>query len=440
MKYFNLNSNLGLLRRMLRTEATREDQFSADLIGSFSLIGLPFLIFLLITQSIKHEGFIYIFLLMIAMASANLILLRYSKITISALGKSSNFIFFVSMLSFCHLQRTFFHGSFYWFIPSLVLCLLFLRLRYSILVLITYIVIILKSHYIYRSSGFSVPDNWNQIDFMNNLMINQIAAILFSFIILLLFFKNRERSVIELKEAHDRILSQQESMFHNSRLAELGEVAGGIAHEINNPLQVIAGNVQILQKENEKNSIDQLKAEKHLNKINETVLRISKIISTMRGYSRDGSKDEPEVFQVLVIVNEIHELVREKLKMKEISFEIIGQTEMKIKAKRVQVFQVLLNLINNSIDALESIDSKLIIVELKSDKYWDFISIIDSGLGIPSEIENKIFQPFFTTKPFGKGTGLGLSISYKILTDHNGLLFIDRDHGDSRLTLKIPNT
>ena len=126
--------------------------------------------------------------------------------------------------------------------------------------------------------------------------------------------------------------------------------------------------------------------------------------------------------------------------MNEISFEIIGQKDLKIKAKRVQIFQVLLNLINNSIDALEKCDTKIIIVELKSEKNWNNISVIDSGLGIPKEIEKKIFLPFFTTKPFGKGTGLGLSISYKILQDHHGQLIVDRSSGDSRMTLKLPNT
>ncbi|PIP93605.1 MAG: hypothetical protein COW00_03840 [Bdellovibrio sp. CG12_big_fil_rev_8_21_14_0_65_39_13] len=440
MKLFNLNFYLNLLRKLLRTEKNREDQFDADLIGSFSFFGLPFVIFLLITQATKHEGFVYIFITLISMAIINLLLLRYSKVPISFLGILSSYTLFFCMLAFCILQNTFFHGSFYWFIPSLIISLIFVKLRYSILILLSYLGVILYSHTMFRSRGFRVTDGWLEEDFMNNLMINQLAAILFSFVLLLLFFKNRERSIRELQEAHDRILSQQESMFHNSRLAELGEVAGGIAHEINNPLQVIAGNVQILQKEYKRETLDKEKAEKHLNKINETVLRISKIITTMRGYSRDGSRDEPEIFQVSLVIEEIHELVREKLKMNEISFEIIGQKDLKIKAKRVQIFQVLLNLINNSIDALEKCDTKIIIVELKSEKNWNNISVIDSGLGIPKEIEKKIFLPFFTTKPFGKGTGLGLSISYKILKDHHGQLIVDRSSGDSRMTLKLPNT
>ena len=107
MKLFNLNFYLNLLRKLLRTEKNREDQFDADLIGSFSFFGLPFVIFLLITQATKHEGFVYIFITLISMAIINLLLLRYSKVPISFLGILSSYTLFFCMLAFCILQNTY---------------------------------------------------------------------------------------------------------------------------------------------------------------------------------------------------------------------------------------------------------------------------------------------------------------------------------------------
>lgn len=440
MKYLNIDSFLAKLREFFRTEKNLESQFTTDLITSFSLFGLPLVIFLLITQATRHEGFVYIFISLIAMASANLILMKYSEVKTKTLGKFSCLTLFFSMLGFCFLQQTFFHGSFYWFVPSIIINLIFLRLRYSILILSIYIYVIIHSHILYRPRGFVVTSGWTEGDFMNNLMINQLAATLFSFVLLLLFFKNRDRSIKELENAHKQIIAQQQSMFHSSKLAELGEVAGGIAHEINNPLQVIAGNVQILQKENEKRSYDETKYAKHLAKISDTVLRISKIINTMRGYSRDGSQDNSEFIKVTSITTELSDFFMEKLKTKQIKLEIIGDLELQVFTKRVQLFQILLNLINNAIDALDEVEMKLIVIDLSQDKNWKYISVIDSGYGISKEIEDKIFQPFFTTKPFGKGTGLGLSISYKIMREHKGELYVDRTRGDSRMTIKFPNT
>ena len=227
-------------------------------------------------------------------------------------------------------------------------------------------------------------------------------------------------------------------------MAELGEVSGGIAHEINNPLTVIKANAQKINRELKCEGVSQEKIEKMANKIELTCDRIVKIIDGLKNYSRDASHDPLEKVSLSKLLGDIKEIFQEKTRYNMIEF-ILPQnnTNIFVKGRYGQLYQVLVNLINNSIyaqDDSEKVGTERYIklqIEMNIDDSLS-LKVIDSGPGIPLELKEKVFQPFFTTKPLGEGTGLGLSISYGLMREQNGALLYERINNETCFTLVIP--
>jgi two-component system NtrC family sensor kinase len=222
------------------------------------------------------------------------------------------------------------------------------------------------------------------------------------------------------------------------KFSALGEVAASIAHEINNPITVVSLQASSIDKSLEKNIIDKDDIQRRVLKIKNNVSRIEKIIKSLRFISRDAERDEFEKVPLGVIVEEIDSLFKETLKNKgiELNFKSLD-TNLMIRCKPVQIAQVFINLISNSIDALDAVESKWIKVSSTLDKNSVIIKVSDSGKNISSEIAEKIMEPFFTTKPSGKGTGLGLSITKKILESHGGsITLVTLPHTEFIITLK----
>lgn len=242
--------------------------------------------------------------------------------------------------------------------------------------------------------------------------------------------------------SNERRLKQQELLlFQASKMAGLGEMAGGLAHEINNPLAIIYGRAQqilgLLQRgENAPERLVPL-----VEKIMATVNRISRIIDGLRSFARDGARDAPEAADIRVIVRETVELCQARFHSKAVQLrqaEITGDVVFECRA--VQIEQVLLNLLNNAYDAVCDLGDERRWVEIRVRNESDrlVICVLDGGPGVSPEIEARIFEPFFTTKEVGKGTGLGLSISKGIVEGHGGRMYIDRESADSAFTLELP--
>lgn len=235
--------------------------------------------------------------------------------------------------------------------------------------------------------------------------------------------------ITEMKQA-------QKLLEEASRLASLGEMASGIAHEINNPLTIILGRLTIAQKKIERSDPPEVVI-KELQTIEKTVFRISNIINGLKKLSRESSSDPIETFDVVQLINESKELFGQKLSTYEIKFNFDSVEPIYINAKPLQLSQVILNLINNSVDALEQIPEKWIKIELQKTESRCLIHIIDSGTGIPAEIAAKIMNPFFTTKDPGKGTGLGLSLSKKMIEDSKGRFFYDSSKKNTTFSIEF---
>ena len=209
---------------------------------------------------------------------------------------------------------------------------------------------------------------------------------------------------------------------HNAKLASLGEMAAGIAHEINNPLAVIAGSVSLVAKF--KN--DDTKFNSKLETITKSAERIEKIVKGLKKFSRtaDGASHKSET--IANLVSEALILTESKSKRHSTPIETHIEPELAIVCDGVEIEQVLVNLINNGIDAVKSNDQKWIKINAFSEGNQAVLQVIDSGHGIPVEIEKKLFQPFFTTKVVGEGTGLGLSIAKGILDNHKASFTLNR--------------
>lgn len=225
-----------------------------------------------------------------------------------------------------------------------------------------------------------------------------------------------------------------------SRLATLGETAGGIAHEINNPLNVLVGVAELMKAKVEKDgSIDKEKLFEYCERIVKYSMRIAKIVRGLRSISRDASQDPFQEVPLSQVVEETLELCRHHFSSRGIELVVKRQDEeLYVSGRLAQISQIIMNLINNARDAVEGLENPTVHIEVGETAQMGYIRVWDSGPGVTEEVEAKIMRPFFTTKPPGKGTGLGLSISKSIAIEHRGDLFLNKQISRSCFELHIP--
>lgn len=243
---------------------------------------------------------------------------------------------------------------------------------------------------------------------------------------------SQTQDITELKET-------QLKLHHNSKLVALGEMSAGIAHEINNPLTIIGLHSKALEVLVKSNEIDRELLHNFTAKINDTVKRISCIVSSLRKYSASNSR--PNTFEhceVRSILEDALGMCHEKFKTAGVTLNVTVPEDLMIECNQLDISQVLINLINNSFYAVQSSNEKFINITAKKINETVVLSVMDSGPGIPSEIRSKLLEPFFTTKPMGEGTGLGLSISRSIVQSHGGSLFLDETSVNTNFVVKLP--
>jgi signal transduction histidine kinase len=244
----------------------------------------------------------------------------------------------------------------------------------------------------------------------------------------------------ELMDLNEIIQNQNQALVTAAKMSALGEMAGGVAHEINTPLTVIKLRSEMIMDElAEISAPNPVKLRLALEGIAGTVDRSTKIVQSLRAFSRETSQNDKVEYAVSRIVSDALDLCYEKFKIHGIELEINVDQDLVMNCRPTEIAQVLVNLLNNSYDAIEKLDTKKISVNTKilDDETFE-ISVTDSGKGIPPEIQDKIMQPFFTTKEFGKGTGIGLSISKGIIESHDGALYVDRYAPTTRMVIVLP--
>ncbi|OUR98554.1 hypothetical protein A9Q84_03840 [Halobacteriovorax marinus] len=246
-------------------------------------------------------------------------------------------------------------------------------------------------------------------------------------------------SLIEdLKKSSQKLNETEKQAINSSKLAAIGEMASGIAHEINNPLAILSGNLRNIDRTLGKPDYHQ-KISAMTEKCHSSIQRITKIIRGLKKMSRDGVNDDFQHITVKSIYEDIESLIHERFRVGGIAFHLHNECpDELIFCQPVQISQILLNLLNNAYHAVEDKSAQWVKLTADLSEGEVILRVLDSGLGIAKEDEDKIFTPFFTTKEVGKGTGLGLSISRDIAQKHEGKLFIDYEHKNTCFTLTLP--
>ncbi len=244
---------------------------------------------------------------------------------------------------------------------------------------------------------------------------------------------------ITKKIENEKILeSQRVKLISASRLSTLGEMASGISHEINNPMSVILAQSQIIQNMLSKDFLDPEKLKKSLLKIEKMSERITKIIAGLCHFARDGEQAPMEKLKLKNCIDNVLQLCEERLSSLNLAFNVDQIPEVPVLGRAVQIEQVLLNLIMNSIQAIYHDVEKWIKISFEVENNIILIHLIDSGAKISEAIEKKLMQPFFTTKAAGSATGLGLSISHGIVQSHGGKLYLNKKFSNTCFTIELP--
>jgi signal transduction histidine kinase/CheY-like chemotaxis protein len=231
----------------------------------------------------------------------------------------------------------------------------------------------------------------------------------------------------------------QMQLLESTKLVSLGQMAGNIAHEIKNPLHIILGKGEQLQKFLTSDPPDIERAIKHSKKVSEMAERITKIVDGLRTISRLSDEDPFVETNLAELIKNSLALCHGRFKHEDIAFSIDEfSDQLVLDCREAEISQVLLNLLNNAADAIESATDKWIKMEVREENGWVEISVMDSGAGIPAEIRHKIMQAFFTTKEVGRGTGLGLSISKNIIERHDGYFLLDEKSPHTRFIVRLP--
>ncbi len=262
-------------------------------------------------------------------------------------------------------------------------------------------------------------------------------AITLGTLMLLLTLQNRS-----LTRTEKELETQRLTLYQSEKMVALGQMAHGVAHEVNNPLMIISSRAQqLIQREKQNRASTEISLQ-YLDSIIKTTDRIAKIIRGLRIFSRSGETEPFAPVSLTDLVSVTLEFCGGRISAAGVALEVVPYQEISIECRKAQISQVLLNLLNNALEAIITHDEKWVRFEVIHDLKTETIQFVvtDSGPRISDEIAEKMMQPFFTTKEIGKGTGLSLSINKGIVEDHRGKLYLDRTARVTRFVAELPRT
>jgi len=297
-----------------------------------------------------------------------------------------------------------------------------------------------------REQDFKAISNKSSVRFEEQVEVDGKTMTFFTAKVPLLDSENAPRSVCtisldmsEKKLAEETVLAQQEQLLRISKLSALGEMATGIAHEINTPLNAIIGNTDLLELLADKDKLNQRDVLQCAKDITSLVDAISKIIMGLRNLARMDSNGDFVKRSLQTMIRETLQVCQMNLRNHGVKVDLkLPDRPIEIDCHPVQISQVLINLINNSVDAISKKTDRWICISVADKGHIVEIRQSDCGEGIPDDIADKIMTPFFTTKEAGRGTGMGLSISQSIIGLHHGKLFLDRSNDNTCFVIQLP--
>ncbi|MGZ3727116.1 MAG: sensor histidine kinase [Pseudobdellovibrio sp.] len=243
-----------------------------------------------------------------------------------------------------------------------------------------------------------------------------------------------------LKESQTQLLEEKSKLQHSMRLAAVGEISGEIAHEINNPLGLMMGYIELAIEGLNKPEVNATEIESKLQKAKIAIVRITKIIKGLRHYARSSENEAFALVYVNEIIEDAIEFCSEKFNYHGVELYVDSTVEAKLNCREVEISQVLLNIFTNAIDEVTKMDKSkrkvYLATELKGSQIK--ISVSNSGDKISPDVQARLFEPFYSTKKTGIGTGLGLSISRNIIENHGGRLYFDDSNSLTTFIIELP--
>ena len=245
---------------------------------------------------------------------------------------------------------------------------------------------------------------------------------------------------VDIEEKHrmnELIEEERARSAQSARMANLGEMAAGIAHEIRNPLAIMMANLQILKRDATSQPPQVQSVLERATRVESSGARIVKIIECLTNLSRDTEKEDYAWHPLSKIVEDPVLLCQERLRSHGVTLELVPiPSDLMVRCQPHEIAQIILNLLNNAFDATEGGQDRKIRLEFEQRPEGPRVVVSDNGKGVPDP--KRLFVPFYTTKAPGRGTGLGLSISSKIMSKHGGRLVYERDGGWTRFGLLFP--
>ena len=240
-----------------------------------------------------------------------------------------------------------------------------------------------------------------------------------------------------LRSLRDRLSETLAELVQTGKLAALGQLSAGIAHELSQPLATIRADAHNAARLMERESF--VEARGTLRGIDTQIERVATVIRLLLNFSRRASEVREDVNVITVVENALT-LTARRLRDEQIEMETqLPPGPVIVQAEEVLLDQVLINLITNAVDAMSSSETRKLTIQVREHTGRVTIDLADTGPGIPADLHEKVFEPFFTTKETGQGTGLGLSISYNIVTDLGGKLRVsETSEGGSNFRVTLP--
>lgn len=245
-------------------------------------------------------------------------------------------------------------------------------------------------------------------------------------------YKELETQLRQLEHTHQELVDTQAQLVQSAKLASIGQLAAGLAHEINNPMGIVLGYAQLAKKH-----VTDDKLASYAETIERETLRVKRIVDDLLGFARQAKTeavrlDLRQTAEAALVLFE-YQLTRENIQV----IRDYSTTPNWVMADSNQLLQVVMNLLQNARQAMPK--GGQITVRTWNEAQYSLFSIADTGLGIPDADLEHIFDPFFTTKPVGQGTGLGLSVSHGIITRHGGQIHVRSQLGQgTTFAIQLP--
>lgn len=241
----------------------------------------------------------------------------------------------------------------------------------------------------------------------------------------------------DLVSAKKALEEQQELLINKARHQTIGELAGGVCHQINNPLAIIVGRSMILRSQIKQRVPDNEDFLKELDVIDQTSKRVSGILKALRTYSREMGSDFSEA-NILEVIEDAMTLMRGKLISSKVELTFEGKGEIFLQMNKNQIGQVILDLVSNSIESMKDSSEKRILLKVEERINDVIITVEDTGEGISEDIRKKIFNPFFSTRP--QHFGVGLSNARSLVLQHKGEIKVVSLKNPTVFEVKIPKS